>query len=194
MKVNAGHSVEKRFEQIVRDYGRFLRQTIIRVCPKDVGLQYDEIEQEARLRLWRALESEREIQELSSYLYRIAVTTTLDAIKRVKRKREEQMSLAEDGNEDDKEGNSASHVLLADPKQAPDQALARQQLVNKVKEAMKQLPDNRRTAVGLHLEGLTTQEIADLLGWSEPKARNLVYRGLGDVRAYLQEAGVEYAT
>lgn len=195
MELNAAPSAEKRFEQIVRDYGRFLRQTIIRVCPKDVGLQYDEIEQEARLRLWRALESEREIQELSSYLYRIAVTATLDAIKRVKRKREEQMLLPEDGNADgNKEGNSIPQVLMADPKQAPDQALARQQLVNKVKEAMNRLPDNRRTAVGLHLEGLTTQEIADLLGWSEPKARNLVYRGLGDVRAYLQEAGVEYAT
>jgi DNA-directed RNA polymerase specialized sigma24 family protein len=38
--------------------------------------------------LWHALKSEREIQSLSSYLYRIAVTTTLDAVKRIKRKRE----------------------------------------------------------------------------------------------------------
>jgi DNA-directed RNA polymerase specialized sigma24 family protein len=51
---------------------------------------------------------------------------------------------------------------------------------------MARLPDRRRTAVGLHLEGLTTQEIADLLGWSEPKARNLVYRGLNDVRQSLK--------
>jgi DNA-directed RNA polymerase specialized sigma24 family protein len=54
------------------------------------------------------------------------------------------------------------------------------------------LPDNRRRAVGLHLEGLTSQEIADLLGWSEPKARNLVYRGLKDVREQLQAEGIDY--
>jgi RNA polymerase sigma factor (sigma-70 family) len=191
MEMKAALPTEIVFEKIVREYGRFLRQTIIRVCPKDLGLQYDEIEQEARLRLWRALESEREIHHLSSYLYRIAVTATLDAVKRVKRKREEQMLLDEDDTEDN---NIAPHVLVADPNQAPDQTAVRRQLVSKVKEAMRKLPDNRRTAVGLHLEGMTTQEIANLLGWSEPKARNLVYRGLSDVRAYLQEAGIEYAT
>lgn len=191
MEMKAAPPTEIVFEQIVREYGRFLRQTIIRVCPKDLGLQYDEIEQEARLRLWRALESEREIQNLSSYLYRIAVTTTLDAVKHIKRKREEQMLLAEDDTEDN---NIAPQILVADPQHAPDQAAARRQLVGKVKEAMNQLPENRRTAVGLHLEGMTTQEIANLLGWSEPKARNLVYRGLSDVRAYLQEAGIKYAT
>lgn len=191
MEMKAASPTEILFEQIVRDYGRFLRQTIIRVCPKDLGLQYDEIEQEARLRLWRALETEREIQNLSSYLYRIAVTATLDAVKRIKRKREEQILLAEDDTE---ENNLAPHVLVTDPNQAPDKAAVRRQLVSKVKEAMNKLPDNRRTAVGLHLEGMTTQEIANLLGWSEPKARNLVYRGLSDVRAFLQEAGIEYAT
>ena len=51
-----------------------------------------------------------------------------------------------------------------------------------------------RDAVGLHLEGLTTHEIADLLGWNEPKARNLVYRGLNDIRRCLKEAGIEYET
>ena len=34
------------------------------------------------------------------------------------------------------------------------------------------------------------QEIADLLGWSEAKTRNLLYRGLGDLRARLTEQGI----
>src|SRR5687767_10552147 len=84
-------STESRFNELIEEYGRFLRHMIIRVCPKDMGLQYDEIEQDARLRLWRALESEREIRDPASYLYRIATSATLDAIRRVRRKREEQM-------------------------------------------------------------------------------------------------------
>lgn len=183
-------SIETRFDALIEAYGRFLRQTIVRVCPKQLGLQYDEIEQEARLRLWRALESEREISNPASYLYRIAVTATLDVIRRVKRKREEQMAAS-----DDSEGEFiVPHALIADPVRAPDCEAERRQLVEKVRKAVARLPDNRRTAVGLHLEGLTTQEIADLLGWSEPKARNLVYRGLKDVRQYLKEAGIEYET
>lgn len=182
-------TIETQFYALIEEYGRFLRQTIIRTCPKHLGLQYDEIEQEARLRLWRAIESEREINDPASYLYRIAVTTTLDAVRKVKRKREEQIIAG-----DDPEEFIASHTLVADPLCAPDREAERRQLIRRVEEAMAQLPDNRRTAVGLHLEGLTTQEIADLLGWSEPKARNLVYRGLSDVRQCLKEAGIEYET
>jgi DNA-directed RNA polymerase specialized sigma24 family protein len=54
------------------------------------------------------------------------------------------------------------------------------------------LSDNRRRAVGLYLEGMASQEIATLLGWSEPKARNLLYRGLSDLRAQLRAEGIEY--
>ncbi len=184
-----GTSIEIHFNELIQEYGRFLRQAIIRVCPKDLGLQYDEIEQEARLRLWRALESEREIHDPASYLYRIAATATLDAVRRVKRKREEQIVTDAEAEAE----NVDPHVLVSDPHRAPDREAERRQIVAKVKKAMARLPDNRRTAVRLHLEGLTTQEMAHLLGWSEPKARNLVYRGLSDVREALQAAGIEYA-
>ena len=188
--MKASVSSEIRFNKLLEEYGRFLRQAIIRVCPKDLGLQYDEIEQEARLRLWRTLESEREIKEPASYLYRIAATATLDAIRRVKRKREEQM-LADEQPEAEQ---LVPHAFMTDPTRAPDQEAERRQLLDKVREILARLPEQRRVAVGLHLEGLTTQEIAELLEWSEPKARNLVYRGLNDVRQYLKEAGIEYAT
>ena len=184
MKSNV--ALETKFNSLLEEYGRFLRQTIVRVCPKDLGLQFDEIEQDARLRLWRALESEREITDPASYLYRIAATATLDAIRRVKRKREEQMVTETDSEV------IVPHTFIANPMYAPDREAERQELIDKVKTAMANLPDNRRTAVGLHLEGLTTQEIAELLGWSEPKARNLVYRGMQDLRQQLKEAGIEY--
>ena len=58
--------------------------------------------------------------------------------------------------------------------------------------ALAQLPENRRLAVKNHLQGLTTPEIGALLGWSEPKARNLVHRGLKDLRTALRALGIEY--
>jgi DNA-directed RNA polymerase specialized sigma24 family protein len=38
--------------------------------------------------------------------------------------------------------------------------------------------------------GHSREEIADLLGWTEAKTRNLLYRGLADVRARLLAEGV----
>jgi hypothetical protein len=56
--------IEAELDAILKKYGAFLRQTIARICPKDLGIQLDDIEQEARLRLWRAIKAEREINFL----------------------------------------------------------------------------------------------------------------------------------
>jgi DNA-directed RNA polymerase specialized sigma24 family protein len=39
---------------------------------------------------------------------------------------------------------------------------------------------------------MTSEEIGELMGWSEPKARNLAYRGLKDLRHELRAEGIEY--
>jgi DNA-directed RNA polymerase specialized sigma24 family protein len=43
----------------------------------------------------------------------------------------------------------------------------------------------------LHIQGCNAGEIAKVLGWTEPKARNLLYRGLNDLRTALVKEGVE---
>ena len=179
---------ESRLNAILDEYGAFLRRTTAHFCPKDLGIHFGDIEQEARLRLWRALQSEREIRNPASYLYRIAMTATLDAVRRIKAKREEQLRLVEDEYEDE----GAPLALSSDPNLSPEVEAGRKQLAGKVRTALARLSDNRRRAVGLYLEGMASQEIATLLGWSEPKARNLPYRGLSDLRAQLRAEGIEY--
>ena len=66
-----------------------------------------------------------------------------------------------------------------------------QQILDQVSRTLARLPENRRAAVKLYLQGFKIQEIADLLGWTEPKARNLLYRGLQTLREDLEEGGVE---
>jgi len=183
--------IEAEFNAILEKYGAFLRQTIARICPKDMGIQFDDIEQEARLRLWRAIEAEREINFHGSYIYRIAVSVTINAIRRAKARREEQLRLAGDDDEDAEDVKPI--ILTAGAENSPETQAEREELLRKVEEAMAQLPESRRLAVGLHLKGMTTDEIADLMGWTEPKARNLVYRGLKDLRGKLRSAGIEYS-
>ena len=184
--------IEAKFNAILEKYGAFLRQSIARVCPKDLGIQFDDIEQDARLRLWRAIEAEREINFHGSYIYKIVVSVTINAIRRAKARREEQLRLAEDGADE-----GAAEVKPISPaagaENSPEAQAEREELLRKVEEAMARLPESRRRAVGLHLKGLTTDEIADLMGWSEPKARNLVYRGLKDLRGKLRSEGIEYS-
>src|SRR5688572_25553950 len=86
---------DARLQELLLRYGAFLRRTIARVCPPELGLSLDDIEQEARIALWRALKSEREIAFPASYIYRVAVSATLRAIRRARARREEPI---EDGD------------------------------------------------------------------------------------------------
>ena len=81
--------IDSRLEALVLRYGPFMRDVVARLCPRNLGLDRREIEQTALIRLWRALESEREIRNLESYMYRIMGRVTLDAIREVKARRED---------------------------------------------------------------------------------------------------------
>lgn len=181
--------VEERLGAILQECGPALRRVIARICPLHLGVTVDEIEQEVRMKIWRALEDGREIAFPSSYIQRIAVTTTIDAIRRVKARREEPL-LAE---QDDPGGSLAPQSSLATAD--CDSPLRRAELAEvseKIQAALSTLSDERQRAVGLYLQGFTSEEIAVIFGWSGPKARNLTYRGLSDLRRLLRAHGIEY--
>ncbi len=180
--------LEERFNLVVEEFGVLLRRAIVRFCPRDKGLQFDDIEQEARLRLWRALQDEREVTNYASYLYRIAATATIDALRRVQARHEEQLEILIDQRTDD------GDIMLAPApvKDSPERLAESREAVDRVMSAVAKLPDAQRRAVGMYLQGMTSQDVADLMGWSEPKSRNLVYRGLKELRKSLREEGIDY--
>jgi len=180
--------VEERFNAVVDEFGVLLRRAIVRLCPHDKGLQFDDIEQEARMRLWRALQAEREVTNYASYLYRIAATATIDAMRRVQARHEEQLHvLMEQGVED-----VEVMTVPAPMRDSPERQAESREAIRKVSAAVAQLPDDQRRAVGMYLQGMTSQDVANLMGWTEPKSRNLIYRGLKELRKALRAEGIEY--
>ena len=177
-------AVDERFEQLVDQYAAILRAHIAQHCPRNLGIQVSDVEQEALVRLWRALRDERNVVDAASYIYRIAVTTTIDAVRRVIARREEQLADASDDE-------TPARAPYIDPKQAaPDEIVERRETMQMLIDAIAELPENRRRCVELHLQGFNTTDIAALLGWSEAKARNLVYRGMESLRDILKRKGI----
>ena len=89
------------------------------------------------------------------------------------------------------DGRAAVLPMAVSTDRTPEQLVADQQVSDQIATAVAQLPENRRRAVGLHLQGFTSTEIGQLLGWTEPKARNLTHRGLNDLRASLRTEGID---
>jgi RNA polymerase sigma-70 factor, ECF subfamily len=179
---------QAEFDVAIEKYGKSLANAITRICPKNLGLDFTDLEQEARVRLWRALTSEKEIINVESYTYRIALSVTINAIRKLKSRREEQLELLES----DAEGTGPPSLRATAPDASPEQQAERRELIERVHRALEQLADDRRLAVGLHLRGMTPSEIGELLQWSEARARNLAYRGLSDLRKQLRHEGIEY--
>lgn len=171
---------------VLEEYGRFLRQTLVRLCPRGLGLQLDDIEQDARIRLWKALQGERPIQDLASYIYRVAANATVDAIRRVKARREQPLE------PEDADGDPLPD-LPARAAAVDERTLDRRRLLEKIEGVLAQLETKRVQVVRLHVQGFTTSEMAGLLGITEPSARNLLHRAMRELRERLRESGVDHA-
>jgi RNA polymerase sigma factor (sigma-70 family) len=170
---------------VVTRFGRLLHFVARRhgLAPEDV----EDVVQEVRVRLWRARPESETIAGLGvSYVYRTAMSAALEVVRR-KRGSGPGMSLSDDRDGQDDSGGAAT---AASPDAGPELALARSELAQTVSEAVRELPDARRTAVRLYLVGYSRGEIAHMVGWSEAKTRNLIYRGLADLRAALRRRGV----
>ncbi len=139
----------------------------------------DELFQEVRIRLWKALASGERIGGASaSYVYRTARSAALDMIRRRRSRPEEELDSARET------------TRMASTAAGPQERVEERELAQRIAEAVEGLIDSRRPVVRMYLSGYGTQEIADVLGWTEAKARNLVYRGLADLRARLAELGI----
>ncbi|HEX8716843.1 MAG TPA: sigma-70 family RNA polymerase sigma factor [Gemmatimonadaceae bacterium] len=170
-------SLSPAIEALLDRYTGMVRRVGLRHGLSDADV--DEVFQEVRIRLWRARgdNSEQISAMRSSYLYRTAVSAALDVIRRHRRPRETMLEF------DD------TDPVMASPS-GPERTLAASELATQVDEAIGEIVASRRPVVRMYLTGYTREEIADLLGWTEAKTRNLLYRGLADLRELLQARGI----
>lgn len=153
------------------------------------GDDIDEVMQDVRLRLWRARGTSEQIQGSSaSYVYRTATTAALDLIRRRRRTVERSEVLRGPGT-DNPEGTIDRLPSMLPGGGSPEDQLAASEVATAVSQAVGRIPASRRPVVRMYLMGHPQMEIAELLGWSEPKTRNLLYRGLADLRAELTAMG-----
>jgi RNA polymerase sigma-70 factor (ECF subfamily) len=74
------------------------------------------------------------------------------------------------------------------PWQKPERRLLSLEAREQLKEALAQLPERQRLIVVLRdIEGLSAEEVCDLLGLSQQNQRVLLHRGRSRVRAFLEE-------
>jgi len=145
-----------------------------------MGTDVEDLVQEVRLRLWKALESgEKILSAPASYIHRTAVSAAIDLLRRRRARRETPVRLSR-----------PSGIAVLGESPSADRLMEEMELQESIGRAVETLIPARRSVVKMYLAGYAREEIADLLAWSEPKTRNLLYRGLADLREALTRMGI----
>jgi RNA polymerase sigma-70 factor (ECF subfamily) len=137
--------------------------------------------QETFLRAYRALHGFRGQAKFSSWLYRIALNLCRDSMRRERRTPVVQAP---------EDVDLMDLAAARGPTESIEDRVARNDLSRAVERAMTLLPEEQRTAIVLkEYEGLTFQEIADLIGCPLSTVKTRLYQGLTVLRRELARAG-----
>jgi RNA polymerase sigma-70 factor (ECF subfamily) len=157
---------------------RRLTVSVRRVCPAWLADRAEDIVQNAMIRvLESSKKNEHGRQPPASFLWKVAYSTTIDEIRRVRRRRESGAEMAELERHGpvDTEGPLRSSVS--------------RELAAALDACLRRIRENRRLIVGFYLLGHSLAESEELSGWSPKRVRNLLYRGLADLRGCLTAKG-----
>lgn len=171
--------VEDDLSQILKNYAQFLNIHIQNYNLLKYGLDPEDIMQDVRIKIWNLIRSERTVYSHGSYIKRIINSAVIDQLRKHRRqdslfKYEKQKQIAERGRPYDRE------------------AARRKAFREMVREAIERLITSRRQVIKLYLLGFSIQEISSYLGWSVDKTRNLLYRGLADLKKHLKRMDVKH--
>jgi RNA polymerase sigma-70 factor, ECF subfamily len=160
------------FEMLVVKYQRRVERLISRMV-RDSGLVED-VAQESFIRAWRALPQFRGDSAFYTWLYRIAVNTAKKALMERKRDplvNESTLVSPEEGEEPSRVENELSDG------ETPEAVLASKEIAATVNAAIDALSEDLRQAIVLReIEGLSYEEIADVMNCPIGTVRSRIFR------------------
>ncbi|MEW6444351.1 MAG: sigma-70 family RNA polymerase sigma factor [bacterium] len=169
------------FELLFKKYQRRIYHLIYRIT-QDPGA-VEPLAQEVFLKAYRAIHSFRRNSQFYTWLYRIAVNTSLSYVKRDTPEESREQHPLDIGTLSAQEGVTAATAGT------PEQEVMRKEFYEHVLDAVRQLPEELRVAIVLReFVGLNYEEIAEVIQIPLGTVRSRIFRG----RARLRESLASY--
>ena len=81
-------------------------------------------------------------------------------------------------------------LQLSGPESRADRLTDARRVQDAIAEALAAMAPDRARAVRGHLAGFSVEELMKLYGWTYQRARNLIARGMADLRSELRQRGL----
>ncbi len=168
---------DQQIDDLVRRFSGLVKAAAIRVGGAQ-GLQLaEDVSQQVFTNIWRQLSREQTIDDPRSYIYRCAVRETVRLLNIEAR---QPVAGLDDGVIEPLDGQAS-----------PEGEAVARDTAEAVAAALDTLAPDRRRAVEAHLQGYEVTEIMRMYGWPYQRARNLIARGMGDLRGALGARGID---
>lgn len=143
----------------------------------------EDLTQEVFLRVYRTAARYTPTAKFSTWLYRIAVNVSLNALRSRARTKTISLALPQDSENDD------YPRAVEDPRSdMPNQGLEDDELKARIATAIDTLPENQKIAIVLNkFEGLSYEEIAKILNLSMMAVKSLLSRARSNLKDCLDQ-------
>ena len=172
------HNPDVVISELLEKHGPMIRRVVTRVGGRAIQDSREDVAQAVAMSLWQQVSRAQPIAYPTSYIYRAAVRETVRAVR-------QELDRARAHAPIDHDDEPSLPSALPDP----ETAAAARQLGRLIEDAIAELSPDRARAVRLHLAGYDVDEIMQRHGWSYQKARNLIARGISDLRQALRKVG-----
>lgn len=170
---------ETAFYQLVEDWKDRIYNTALGLVQQSQDAE--DITQEVFITAWKNINRFRGESSIQTWLYKIAVHQSLDAIRKKKRKKRFGWILPLHGTEDDLGTDPGDFVH-------PGVQMEKKQEAQLLFRAIKKLPEQQRVAYSLQkIEGLTLKEIAMIMETTEGAVEALLNRAKNNLKKSLTE-------
>ncbi len=166
------------FKELVERY----QDRVINTCYRFLFNREDaqDLAQEVFIEVHRSIANFRGQSKISTWLYRIAVTRSIDFIRKSKRKKrfaplKSIFAMEEEGKE-----------ISDDPSDNPEQNLEQSERMKVLQDAIAALPENQNIAFTLSkCDGMSNKNIAEIMSCSLPSVESLMHRAKKNLRKKL---------
>lgn len=168
------------FTQLVEKY----KQPVINLAWRTLRdeTEAEDLAQTAFLQVFKSAHRYQSTAKFSTWLFTIARNLCLNEIRRRSRHPADSMDAPHPTQED-----QPAHQFEETRTPAPTDTLLRGELEQKVEQAIRELPENQRTALLLcREEELSYEEISEVLGCSLSATKSLIHRGRESLKLKLK--------
>ncbi len=169
--------LEQSTQDVIERFALLIKKVIQKNLHRSDDIDLEDIEQEVRLKIWAFLKKGKDVQNLPSYIKKVAYSSTIDELRKM-RKQAPARELQSRADRD------ALGDLLSSkwPSQSPQDELEWKETRAAVRSLIEELGEDRKHVLLLYLAGMSIEEISEFCRWDRIKVRHLLYRGIGDLR------------